>query len=106
MRLFLSNNATSHDKYKGLYVLSKEQRNKKPYWVHKAEFYSVWWDKTNWVVGRYEDNGTRTIQGPKGKENWPINIRQGWTYLSKKQIIDAGTYDITFEDWSKIKGAI
>ena len=106
MRLILSNNITSQDKCGGLYTLSKGQRNNKFFWTHNSGFFSIWWNHTRWIVGRYEERGNSkdSILGPDRENNWPINIREGWTYQGGKKFVACEIEDITFEDWSKVKG--
>ena len=108
MRLILSNNITYPDKCGGLYLLSKGLLNNRFFWTHKSGFFSIWWNHTRWIVGRYEDQGNSkdSILGPIKENNWPINIREGWTYHGETKFLNCGIGDITFEDWSKVKGDI
>ena len=85
----------------GTYILSDSLVNDYPHWLLKTDgSQAIWFDKvnSNWKVGDKEDLGTNIgyIAGPKGKDSYPNEIKQGWRY-SDNGWHDAGQNDVIFK---------
>ena len=85
--------------YLGTYVLSDGLVNGYPHWLKSDGSDAIWFDKvgSSWLVGTKEFLGTKTggIGGPKGKDSYPNEIKQGWTFTPGWQ--DAGSNDVIFK---------
>ena len=88
----------------GIYILADGVVNGYPYWVREDEKYALWLNKktASWIVGAKDNLGTSTgyIVGPNGRDNYPNDIKQGWTYSDGEKFKEAPSSDIIF----KVKG--
>ena len=84
----------------GIYILADGVVNGYPYWVREDEKYALWLNKktASWIVGAKDNLGTSTgyIVGPNGRDNYPNDIKQGWTYSDGEKFNEAPTSDIIF----------
>ena len=85
--------------YEGTYILGDGLVNGYPHWLKTDGSDAIWFGKVNssWLVGPKEKLGTDIggIQGPKGKDSYPNEIKQGWTFTPGWQ--DAGPNDVIFK---------
>ena len=93
-----------HASKHGIYILADGVVNGYPYWVREDEKYALWFTKStaSWIVGAKDKLGTNTgyIVGPYGRDNYPNDIKQGWTYSHGGKFKEAPSSDIIF----KVKG--
>ena len=72
-----------------------------PHWLKADESQAIWFSKaaSSWSVDRKENLGTNVggIQGPKGKDSYPNEIKQGWRYADLEPWQDAGPNDVIFK---------
>ena len=70
-----------------------------PYWLKLDESKAIWFNKvtSSWFFGAKKNLGTNfgAIAGPAGKDAYPNEIKQGWTFTSGWQ--DAGPNDVIFK---------
>ena len=82
----------------GTYILGDGLVNGYPHWQKIDGSQAIWFDKmnSNWKVGPNDNLGTNTggIAGPKGKDSYPNEIKQGWQFAPGFQ--DAGQNDVIF----------
>ena len=85
----------------GTYILVNGQVNGYHYWLKTDGNYAIWFDKvsSNWIVSVKEDLGSNTggIAGPKGKDSYPNEIKQGWDYFNHGAWHNAGPNDVIFK---------
>ena len=90
-------NASKPSKH-GIYILADGVVNGYPYWVREDEKYALWLNKktASWIVGAKDKLGTNTgyIVGPYGRDNYPNDIKQGWTYSHGGKFKEAPSSDI------------
>ena len=91
----------------GTYILSDGLVNGYPYWLKTGDgSQAIWFDKvgSNWKVGTKENLGTNTggIVGPKGKDSYPNEIKQGWRYADNGGVVDASPNDVIFKAISTV----
>ena len=83
----------------GTYILGDGLVNGYPHWLKTDGSQAIWFDKvgSSWLVFTKENLGTNTggIGGPKGKDSYPNEIKQGWTFTPGWQ--DAGPNDVIFK---------
>ena len=85
----------------GSYVLANGLVNGYPHWLKLDESQAIWFDKvaSSWLVSEKENLGTNTggISGPKGKDSYPNEIKQGWRYAENGEFVDVGLNDVIFK---------
>ena len=102
MKLTLAGKAKEdHSGFKGSYILCERLVNGYPYWLKTGDgSQAIWFDKevSNWKVSTKEDLGSNigAISGPKGKDSYPNEIKQGWRYV-ENGFQDAGPNDVIFK---------
>ena len=84
----------------GTYTLANGLVNGYPHWLKLDESQAIWFNKvgSDWLVGYKKDLGTKRggIAGPKGKDSYPNEIKQGWQYWDNG-FQDAGPNDVIFK---------
>ena len=82
------------------YSLSDGLVNGYPHWLKTDGSQAIWFDKvsSSWFVDYKENLGTNIggIAGPQGKDAYPNEIKQGWSY-SDNGFKDAGPNDVIFK---------
>ena len=85
----------------GTYILEDSLVNGYPHWLKTDRSQAIWFDKanSNWKVYDKEYLGTNTgvISGPRGKDSYPNEIKQGWRYADRTNWQDAGSNDVIFK---------
>ena len=87
----------------GIYILGNSLVNGYPHWLKADESQAIWFSKaaSSWSVDRKENLGTDVggIQGPKGKDSYPNEIKQRWRYADPdlEPWQDAGPDDVIFK---------
>ena len=70
----------------GTYTLGNSLVNGYPHWLKADESQAIWFSKaaSSWSVDRKENLATNVggIHGPKGKDSYPNEIKQGWRYVT------------------------
>ena len=85
----------------GTYILSDGLVNGYPHWLLKTDGSQVIWfhkDISSWCVTPKEYLGSSAgfIAGPRGKDSYPNEIKQGWEYCDNGWH-DAGPNDVIFK---------
>ena len=85
----------------GTYILSGGHINGYSYWLKTDGSKAIWFCKVGsaWFVGSKKYLGTNAgnIAGPKGKDSYPNEIKQGWRYGHNAAFHDAGPNDVIFK---------
>ena len=85
----------------GTYILGDSLVNGYPHWLKTDESQAIWFNKVTslWIVSVKEDLGSNTggISGPKGKDSYPNEIKQGWRYADNGAWQNAGPNDVIFK---------
>ena len=86
----------------GTYILVDSLVNGYPNWLKSDGSQAIWFNKvtSSWFVDYKEYLGSNTggIGGPKGKESYPNEIKQGWEYANESSASqDAGPNDVIFK---------
>ena len=86
----------------GFYILADGLVNDYPYWLKTGDGrQAIWFDKvaSNWKVSdkKYLGSNTGAIAGPKGKDSYPNEVKQGWEYSDNGVFVDAGPNDVIFK---------
>ena len=76
-----------------------------PHWLKLDESQAIWFDKVSsaWLVSTKNNLGTNIggIGGPKGKDSYPNEVKQGWRYGDLVQgtptFVDEGPNDVIFK---------
>ena len=102
MELTLAGKAKEDQSWRaGSYVLANGLVNGYPHWLKLDESQAIWFDKvaSSWLVSEKENLGTNTggISGPKGKDSYPNEIKQGWRYDDGTKWADAVSSDVFFK---------
>ena len=84
----------------GTYILADSLVNGYPHWLKTGDgSQAIWFDKvaSSWFIGLKSSLGTNNggIAGPVGKDSYPNEIKQGWTFTPGWQ--DAGSNDVIFK---------
>ena len=84
----------------GTYILADGLVNGYPHWLMTDGSQAIGFNKasSSWLVYKKEDLGTKTgyISGPRGKDSYPNEIKQGWRYATPAWQ-DAGPNDVIFK---------
>ena len=85
----------------GTYILSDSLVNGYPHWLKTDGSQAIWFDKVSsgWLVYKKEFLGSEygVIGGPKGKDSYPNEVKQGWEYSDNGVFVDAGPNDVIFK---------
>ena len=87
----------------GTYILSDSLVNGYPHWLKTDGSQAIWFDKVSsgWLVYKKGFLGSKYggIGGPKGKDSYPNEIKQGWKYGDSTVggPVDAGPDDVIFK---------
>ena len=85
----------------GTYILADSLVNGYPQWLKIDGSQAIWFDKvsSSWFIGPKSSLGKNEggIGGPKGKDSYPNEIKQGWTYAVKGVLVDASSNDVIFK---------
>ena len=83
----------------GTYILADGLVNGYPHWLKNDRSQAIWFNKdgSSWLVSTKNNLGTKYggIRGPQGKDCFPNEIKQGWTFTPGWQ--DAGSNDVIFK---------
>ena len=86
----------------GTYILGDSLVNGYPHWLLETDGSQAIWFNTvgsSWLVAPKNYLGTNSglIAGPKGKDSYPNEIKQGWQYGDGTNWHDAGPNDVIFK---------
>ena len=82
----------------GFYVLRDSLVNGYPYWLKTGNgSQAIWFEKVSsaWLVGLQVYLGTNA--GPKGKDSYPNEIKQGWQYGDGTNWHEVPSSDVIFK---------
>ena len=102
----------AQSKRAGTYILGDGLINGYPHWLKTDGSQAIWFDKvvSSWKVSEEDDLGTSLggISGPKGKDCYPNEIKQGWRFVigSAEPWADAPSSDIIFKAIGKFLSKI